>query len=66
MMSKTWKITNRKSGQYLGDYEGETEADAVRAMWRDAGYRTDQDAADACGCTVADLVSECDVREVSP
>ncbi len=34
----TYRIENTISGAILGDYEGETEADALNAMARDAGY----------------------------
>lgn len=33
-----YRITNTNSGTVLGDYEGETEADALDALARDAGY----------------------------
>lgn len=34
-----YQIENTKSGMVLGVYEGETEAEALDAMARDAGYR---------------------------
>lgn len=35
----TWTIENTVSGLVLGEWEGETAADALDAMARDAGYR---------------------------
>lgn len=35
---KTYQITS-SAGVNLGTYDGETEADAIVAMWRAAGYR---------------------------
>lgn len=35
----TWTIENAVSGLVLGEWEGETAADALDAMARDAGYR---------------------------
>lgn len=37
-MSK-WEIVNADSGLSLGEWEGETEADALDAMASAAGYR---------------------------
>ena len=34
----TFRIENTISGVILGDYEGATEAEALDAMARDAGY----------------------------
>jgi hypothetical protein len=34
----TFRIENTISGVVLGDYEGATEAEALDAMARDAGY----------------------------
>ena len=37
-MTKTYRIENTLSGVDLGAYEGATEAEALDAMARDAGY----------------------------
>jgi hypothetical protein len=37
---KTYRIENEHSGLILGEYEGESEADALDAMARDAGYQS--------------------------
>ena len=36
--TKTYRITNTRSGHTLGDYQGATESEALDAMARDAGY----------------------------
>lgn len=49
--TKKYRISSKVSGHVIGVYEGETKADAVDAMARDAGYadtadmnrRTDDD-----------------------
>ncbi len=61
----TYHIESRV-GQYLGDYEGDTAEDAVRALHRDAGYRTDADICAALWQTWAEVMAEYIVREVSP
>ena len=43
-----WRITNIAAGVILGTYEGTTEAEALDALARDAGY-TDYAEADAVG-----------------
>lgn len=43
-----WTITSG-AGVVLGDYPGETAADALDALARDAGYRDAADAAEASG-----------------
>ena len=58
-MSK-YEITNTISGVILGVYEGATEAEALDAMARDAGYR---DYADCCEVAPA-RDGEIVVREV--
>lgn len=40
----TYEISNKTSGQPLGEYEGETEQDALDALARDAGYDSYNDA----------------------
>ena len=46
---KTYDISNLRSSTYLGEYAGKNPDDAARAMWRDAGYRTDAAVVDALG-----------------
>lgn len=46
----TYEIENTKSGIILGQYEGATEAEALDALARDAGYT---DYADMCAVAPA-------------
>ena len=47
-----WTIENPTSGVVLGTYEGETEAEALDELARDAGYR---DNAEACEVSAGEL-----------
>lgn len=47
-MKGAFKISNPASGVILGVYPGDTEAEALDSLARDAGYR---DYAAACGVT---------------
>lgn len=58
-MSK-YEITNTRSGLVLGVYEGATEAEALDAMARDAGYA---DYAECCEVAPAEE-GEIVVREI--
>jgi hypothetical protein len=53
----TYTITNRTSGLVLGVYQGATEAEALDAMARDAGYRDFADASEVTG-DESDLIVE--------
>lgn len=55
-MAKTWRITSG-AGVDMGTYPGETEADALDAMARDAGYR-DQAHAERVTCAFGGDVTE--------
>lgn len=55
-MSKSFRIENSKSGADLGVYEGETAADALDAMARDAGYADYQHCAETTGSDESDLI----------
>lgn len=58
----TYNICNKCSGVDLGDYEGETRAQALDAMARDAGYEDYEDFCEQFGDHSADLV----VTEITP
>lgn len=69
-MTTSYRISNRVSGADLGVYEAATPAEAFRAMRRDAGYRSDYEAARALGVDadtldddlVAEPVTESDIQ----
>lgn len=61
-MTKTYEITNAKSGLVLARYYAETEAAALEALARDAGYET---YAEACEVAPADT-GEIVVTEIMP
>ena len=63
---RDYLITSRSTGAVLGTYEGETPADAIEAMHRDAGYRSTLDAAETLGVAVDELVADLCVDEVRP
>jgi hypothetical protein len=58
MTTTAYRISNRTSGADLGVYYGTTPADAARDMRRDAGYATDEAAAEALGIDVDALDDE--------
>jgi len=47
-----WTIENSRTGMVMGTYKGATEAEALDAMARDAGYR---DYAEACEVSAGEL-----------
>jgi len=49
---KTWTISS--DGQDLGSYAGETEREAIEAMWTAAGYSAPWDATDEDGRLLCD------------
>lgn len=51
-------ISNRSSGAELGVYEGETEAEALDAMARDAGYDSFAAACVVTGETVDEALDD--------
>ncbi len=61
-----YDISNLRSGKYLGEYEGESPYEAVRAMSRDAGYASDEAAMNAAGAaTWADFMQALVVTEAT-
>lgn len=60
---KTFRIVS-SAGVDLGTYPGETEADALDAMARDAGYR-DQAHAERVTCAFGGDVTEVVTEEVA-
>jgi hypothetical protein len=61
----SYQITARDTGHGLGIYEGATDADAVEAMHRDAGYAGSGEAAAALETTVEALLAQLDVEVAS-
>jgi hypothetical protein len=55
-MAKKYQIENRQSGVVLGTYEGESEAEALDAMARDAGYDSYEDSCRVTESGGGDLV----------
>jgi hypothetical protein len=58
---KSYQIHNRNSGLTLGVYEANSEADALDAMARDAGYADYADLCEVAPASEGEIV----VREVS-
>lgn len=61
---KSYRIVS-SAGVDMGIYDGETVADAVRAMHRDAGYTSDEHIEEALGKSVDELVAEVRAEEVA-
>lgn len=55
-MTKTYEITNTKSGFVLGRYDAETEAEALEIMARDAGYKTYAEACEVAPAEDGEIV----------
>lgn len=60
-----YEITNRTSGQLLGQYRARDAAEALGALHADAGYRTPGEAAEAIGISVEALDADLEVREMA-
>lgn len=71
---KTFRIENRASGLVLGEYEGDTQAEALDAMARDAGHTnfaaacevTEEDGSDLIVTEVAVLAEGDEVEAGKP
>ena len=64
MTTKTaFEISNRTAGLRLGTYLGTDAADAVEAMYRDAGYSSGEAAAEALGTTRERLYADLCVED---
>lgn len=61
---RTFRISNRISGQVLGDWQGVDADDAIEAMARDAGYTSQAEIAILLGVSVAALRGELSVLEI--
>lgn len=59
----TYTIT--ADGIDMGDYEGNTEAEAITAYVNDMGYATVAQAADVLGKTEAEFLAEITVTEIN-
>ena len=46
------------NGTPMGDYAGKTEMQAIRAFFKDAGYRSPAEAAKTLGVSLSTLLSE--------
>jgi hypothetical protein len=55
---KTFRISNRTSGVEMGLFSGETPADALDAMAREAGYESNAAALKDIGGDNGDLIVE--------
>lgn len=60
----SYSISNKISGSFLGIYVAESEADALDAMARDAGYADYAEVLDTTDGTHGDLLIEENVRRV--
>lgn len=62
---RQFEIYNVESGACLGVYPGANGDNAIRAMWRDAGYQDAHEVADALGVSIAEAMAQLKTVEVN-